>query len=244
MKLTEYLNLIYRTSKRSDGNMAFKYGERKEVLENRTNFLDKAGATLENCVMMGVEHKDGIVHVIESDRGKGMTSREDAITGDALVTTDKGLVLTLMTADCFPVAFYDPTQEVTALAHVGRRPAMLQLPEKVVSFLSDQHRSRPEDLIVSIGPGIRKESYIFNADEIHQQIEPEWQPFLEHRSDGSTGVNLLGYIVEQLKSCGVLTEHMSISEVDTGNSDEYFSYYRATRGNADSGAFMTILGMK
>ena len=38
---------------------------------------------------------------------------------DALVTSDKSLILGITTADCLPIIFYDPKNQVIGIAHAG-----------------------------------------------------------------------------------------------------------------------------
>jgi len=74
---------------------------------------------------------------------------------DALVTQRPGIALTMHTADCLPLVFWDPTQRVIGLAHVGWRGLVRALPSRVVSVMAQSYRSHPDDLWVAIGPAIR-----------------------------------------------------------------------------------------
>lgn len=242
MALNDFPNVVYATSTAADGNMSFKYGEHDEVLENRKKFLDMLGVDLKDCVIMAVEHQDKIVIVGPADKGRGATAREDVISAEALIANEKGLCLMLLTADCFPISFYDPHQEVIALAHLGWRPTGLELVKKVIAFLEQHFGTTPEELMVSIGPGIHKESYTF--DDVEQKDDPHWQPFLDYRADGKIGIDILGYNLKQLEESDISTDNIEVSAIDTGISSEYFSYYRAAQENKNKAIFATILGMR
>jgi YfiH family protein len=225
---------LYETSKIADGNLAFSWGEREEVLHNQEAFLNKFGKTRDDCVFMETEHEDKIVHVGTSDKGK-------MITCEALITKDLDVVLFLLTADCFPVTFYDSEKQIIALAHMGWRPTGKQLATKVVRELKDVYGSQSENIKVFIGPGIHKESYVF--DDPEQKKLPEWSDFLIELPGGQTQIDLISYIHKQLLDSGVTKENIQTSSADTATSSEYFSHYRAVRAGEPEGRFATIVSL-
>ena len=103
----------------SDGNLSYKWGEKNDVLTNRTNFLSKLSLELNDCVALSTRDSDIAVIVSSNDRSKGMTNIDDAIPGDALITTDTSIALFLLTADCLPIIYFDPNNNVLALAHLS-----------------------------------------------------------------------------------------------------------------------------
>jgi copper oxidase (laccase) domain-containing protein len=110
----------------------------------------------------------------------------------------------------------------------------------VAEYLQDKYQSKATDLLVYCGPAIKAESYIFK-DEPKQASDPAWQSYL-HKTDGGTGIDLLGFIVARLQAAGVPVQNIETSPVDTATSDNYFSHYRATRNHNkdDDGRFATI----
>jgi copper oxidase (laccase) domain-containing protein len=157
------------------------------------------------------------------------------------MTDERGVVLFLPTADCFPVAFHDPERGAIALAHLGWRPTDKQLASKVVRAMTDAYGCRPEDIRVSIGPGIHKESYVFENPE--QKNQPAWKPFLTELPDGRVQVDLRTAIRAQLLESGIRDEHVSTSPDDTASSSEYFSHYRSVRTGELEGRFATLIGL-
>lgn len=226
--------LLLKTSTRIDGNLSSKWGDPDEVLENRTAFLKKCDASPENCVALEVEHGDTIIHVNTSNRG-------ETIKAEALISQDKDLILFLLTADCFPVAYHDPKREVVALAHLGWKPTDKFLAAKVIMQMQDRYESSPKDIQIYIGPGIHKESYQF--EKPLQARLPEWSAFLTDVPNGQTQIDLIGHIKNQLTGVGVLGANIQVSEVDTATSPDYFSHYRSVRTGDPEGRFVTIIGM-
>jgi hypothetical protein len=47
--------------------------------------------------------------------------------GDALVSKDKGLILAISVADCYPILFHDPVNQVIGAAHAGWRGTVAKI---------------------------------------------------------------------------------------------------------------------
>ncbi|WP_024871543.1 peptidoglycan editing factor PgeF [Tolumonas lignilytica] len=69
---------------------------------------------------------------------------------DAATTTQIGLPLTVMTADCLPVLFCDKSGTVVATAHAGWRGLCAGVLEKTIQAM----HVAPSDLLAWIGPAI------------------------------------------------------------------------------------------
>jgi hypothetical protein len=74
--------------------------------------------------------------------------------GDALYTGRPGLLLAVRTADCLPILIADEAREAVAVVHAGWRGASSRIAAKAVAAMRARLASRPEDLLVAIGPGI------------------------------------------------------------------------------------------
>jgi YfiH family protein len=89
---------------------------------------------------------------------------------DALSTATPGLPLIVRVADCGPVYFHDPVRRVIAVAHSGRRGTEGNIVGGTITHLERAHGSKPEDLIVQLGPCIRPPHYEIDfAAEIGRQ---------------------------------------------------------------------------
>lgn len=83
-------------------------------------------------------------------------SRRTARTfrADAVVSNVPGLHFLLTFADCVPLLFIDPVQEVMGAAHAGWRGTAAGMASAVVAALERGFGSRPEDILTAIGPSI------------------------------------------------------------------------------------------
>lgn len=213
--------------------MSYVLGEHGQVERNRAEFFEKLNILKESVAVMEVEHGEQIVVL---DR------YQPQVVAEACMTNKKNLYLFLLTADCLPVAFFDPRNQVIALAHVGWKPTNAHLVSKVIFKMQEMFNSKPEDMLVSIGPSIHKESYaVVNP---LQKTSPEWKPFLLDTSSGETLIDLIGFNRLQLKEAGVLEQNINISEIDTAVSRNQFSHHRSVQTGEIEGRFATVFGLR
>jgi polyphenol oxidase len=85
--------------------------------------------------------------------------------GDALVTDQPGILLSVRTADCVPLLLVDPARRAIAAVHAGWRGSLERIAEKTVGEMRRAFHSLPEDLLAAIGPSIRACCY-----EVGQEV--------------------------------------------------------------------------
>ncbi len=120
---------------------------------------------------------------------------------DALATSVPRMPLVVRVADCGPVYFYDPVQQVIALAHSGRKGTEGNIVAATIACLRETYNTQAENLIVQLGPCIRPPHY---------------------------EVNFPAEIEKQARACGVRQYHDC--GMDTaGDLSRYYSY-RAEKG--------------
>ncbi len=228
------MSLLLLESKKVDGNLSLRLESAELVLPRRDSFLEKNGIDPKACVFIETEHEDKITHV-------GVNERGQSIVIEALISNTRGVFLCLLTADCFPVSFYDSRKGVIALAHLGWKPTGKKLFAKVVKEMCGVYGSVPDDIEVYIGPGIHKESYVFK-DPVQKSFS-EWSEFMEETANGETSVDIIAYILKQASESQIQSGQIRINPNDTGKSEDYFSHYRSVRAGEVEGRFMTVLSI-
>ncbi|MGH9355473.1 MAG: laccase domain-containing protein, partial [Terriglobia bacterium] len=79
--------------------------------------------------------------------------------GDALLTNEPGILLTVRAADCLPVVIADPKRRVIACVHAGWRGLLKRIVEKSVGEMRRIYGCEPRDLLAALGPSIRSCCY-------------------------------------------------------------------------------------
>lgn len=230
-------------SQLSEGNMSFLFGVKEEVLENRKQFLEKNGINIERTVCMQVKHSDEVMIADERLAGVSMNDKESAMLCDGLITDQKNLFLFLLIADCIPVGFYDPKKEVVGIAHCGWKELDLGIIESMIEKFTSIYQSDPKDIQSSIGPSIRKDSYI--KENPSQKDDHKWQRFIEVIENNNYKVDIVGFCKDRLIRSGVKLENIIDSRIDTATDKRYFSHYRDKKDRtSDQGRFACVIGLR
>jgi purine-nucleoside/S-methyl-5'-thioadenosine phosphorylase / adenosine deaminase len=80
-------------------------------------------------------------------------------SGDALIANRPGMLLGIRVADCVPILMVDRERRTVAAVHAGWRGALKRIVEKAAGEMCRMFNSRPENLLVAVGPSIRKCCY-------------------------------------------------------------------------------------
>lgn len=139
--------------------------ERKIVEKNRKRFFSELGAERFSLAELRQIHSTNIYQVVRGVPGKleyrpsgyptPQVARIALPQGDALITQEPGVLLSVRGADCMPVLLADPRRRAVAAIHAGWRGALAGIVEIAVGEMIRIFDSNPNDLLAAIGPSIR-----------------------------------------------------------------------------------------
>jgi len=183
------------------------------VVQNRSKFLANISASIDNTVRLGVSYEREnfceYKEVAKKHAGFGMRGK-DSVIADALITKDSTLTLFLPVADCVGAAIYDPTQNIVALAHLGRHSLEQNGGTKIIEHLTGQYGSDPKDLKIWLTPAPGKDVYTIWALENKGMKEAAF---------------------EQLFAAGILPKNITDNTAETDKDPNYYSYSEFLKGN-------------
>ena len=78
--------------------------------------------------------------------------------GDALVSNEKGIILAVSVADCYPILFHDATHHVIGAAHAGWRGTVGKIAANVVEEMI-KLGAKEKNIQVAIGQGICQKNF-------------------------------------------------------------------------------------
>jgi NEDD4-binding protein 2 len=235
------VRLRYWFSTTDDGNMSFVWGKEKVVAKSRKIFFDNINIPTGRVAKLSVEHKDKIVDVGWDDTAS-VLQQEGSFECDAIVTSEKGLPIFLIIADCIPIIFFDTRQNVLAVAHGGIANTKLEFSQKVLNHMIQKYSSAPKDIKVTIGPTLRKEHFAYDYfDDKNKEL---WKGFVEEK-DGKFLIDNVGATVRQLINSGIKRENIFDNQVDTYTDPRYFSHRNDDdAGRKDQGRFACVAMME
>ena len=92
--------------------------------------------------------------VLVADRAEGCVGE-----GDALLTGEPGVTVSVRTADCLPILVVDIHHLVVAAVHAGWRGTADGVVVETLRRMRQEFGTKPADVIAAIGPGIGKCCY-------------------------------------------------------------------------------------
>ncbi|WP_240510472.1 peptidoglycan editing factor PgeF [Corynebacterium hadale] len=141
---------------------------------------------------------------------------------DALVTTQTGLALCVLVADCTPVLLSDHDAGVIAAVHAGRLGARNGIVARTVQQMVELG-AKPANIQALLGPAAAGESYEVPA-EMADDVEAHLPGSRCATSKGTAGLDIRASIVRQLLSLGVT--HIDADPRDTITDESFFSHRR------------------
>ncbi|MGK5594582.1 MAG: peptidoglycan editing factor PgeF [Parachlamydiaceae bacterium] len=155
--------------------------------------------------------------------------------GDALITKQKNLALTIRHADCQAALMYDPTQHVAAAIHCGWRGSVHGIYTKTIQELQKSFGSRPQNLLVCISPSLGPQAaqFINYQAELPSsfspyQIKPLHFDFWKISED-------------ELLGSGILKKHIEIARQCTYASPNKYHSYRYNKTQKRLLSFIALL---
>jgi len=133
-----------------------------------------------------------------------------------------------LTADCVPLLLYDNKKNIIAVIHAGWKGAFKGIIKKVVSFML-KNKSKPENIIVAIGPCISQNSYNVKEDFKKKFIKKSKKNKMFFKIKNQIiYFDLLSYVKFQLKSCKI--SKIDVIKIDTFNEkNNFFSARRSLK---------------
>ena len=221
-------------------SLALHTGENKEEIIKNRNILATFFKSDKNLhfIVANQTHSDHI-KIISKKETKGWESLENAIEDcDALITNEKEIVLTILTADCVPILLYDNEKKVVAAVHAGWKGTKAKIIAKTVLKMKEVYGSKVENIIAAVAPSIGSCCYevgedvakhFFDIPKAYTQIEKKYMLDLPY-------INKY-----QLLEVGLREENIEMSDVCTACEVERYFSYRKEQGC--SGRFMSMIGM-
>lgn len=202
------------TGKFSSLNVSEDVGDETEaVRENRRRIVDALGGG--PLVMLRQVHGS---EVLVWSRAKAPRT---PLAADAVVTDEKGVLVSIQTADCQAVMLHDPIRQVVANVHAGWRGSVAGIIGNTIRTMTRSYRCRPEDIRAGVGPSLGPccAEFVNYQNEIPESL---WS-----YKDERHHFDFWRISEDQLLAQGLKQEHIGVSRLCTRcNKDLFFSYRR------------------
>src|SRR5262249_55146780 len=134
---------------------------------NRARFLAAIGAPGWPIIKLKQIHSGIVVDVADT------AFASEPVSGDAVVTSLRGVILGVQTADCVPILVADSEGRAIAAIHAGWRGTAARIAQKTVIRLIEKFGTSPESLRAVIGPHIGVCCYEVGQEVVHDIADPD-----------------------------------------------------------------------
>lgn len=209
-------------------NMGLGSGDKPEhIEENYRRILTALGVENRNRYMTRQVHSDRIR--IINDQREITDSEKDRNyieAFDGLLTNRLDVVLMTYYADCVPLFFYDPVNHAGGVVHSGWKGTAQQIGRVAVEHMQREFSSRPEDILVGIGPCAGICCYEIGQDVVEAfNWMPNLDSFIEETKPEHWRIDLKGINRSILIEAGIPDENIEITDLCTMcRTDILFSY--------------------
>ncbi|MCL2772196.1 MAG: peptidoglycan editing factor PgeF [Oscillospiraceae bacterium] len=232
-------------------NLGFKdkenYDKNENVLKNYEIIAETLGFSVNNIIYAHQKHTDNILVCDENFLNISPSSMlplpRDYIY-DAMVTNIPGILLSVRSADCVPVLFFDEENNAVGAAHCGWRGTIQKLQIKTALRMRELYGTDLHNLKAAIGPGISQCCYEVSKDfyeNFADILGDEVIIYFDKKSDGKYHCDLKG-INKMLLLKELREENIDISQNCTCCEENIFFSHR--RQGEFRGTHAAFIGVK
>lgn len=243
-ELLKYKNLHHAISTFEDGNMSFKFDDKKDVFNHRKNFFKKIKVNPKDVVDMGplINKPNQVVFIKGKDGLDSLDAKIEPVWGDALITNQKKYYLSISFADCYSVIFYEPKKKVLALVHAGYLPVSAKIIKNTLQVLKNKFKINFDNIITVVTPGIG--NCCLKIEKINK---PELKTAKARQYMLKKGrfyhLDLLKWILDDLKENGIFEVIVS-NFCSTYGKIKFYSHQKQQEKKQRLGRNILIVGMK
>ena len=212
--------------------------DKENILKNLEIAGNKIGCKKESLITLNQKHTNEVIYFPNEN------SVRNKLQGDAIVTEVKNIGISILTADCASILFYNPKKKIIGCAHSGWKGALNGIIKNTVKKFIEL-KSDNRNLVAVIGPCIKKENYCVKRDFFDKFISKDKnnEIFFEKDNNDKFYFDLRGFINKEISNLDIV--NIENIEKDTFSEKElFFSYRRSCFNNEkDYGRCISVILM-
>lgn len=219
-------------------NLGWSTGDDDKLVQDNYRLLAEQFKLAPDQVI-GIRQTHGSDVIIVDDRASSQSVHTK--NGDAVVTSQTSMLLTVRVADCLPILIADLGRRVVGAVHAGWRGTLAGVSAQTVNTMKERFTVESHDLLVAIGPAIGPccfEVSLGVAELFRQEIGLEGKEVRE--TDSGAYLDLRAIHVRLLRQLGVRPDRIWVSDECTKCNEKKFFSYR--RDGKRSGRMVGLIG--
>lgn len=216
----------------------------ENVIRNHEIIAEAIGFDAHNIVASRQTHTTNVRVVSKEDCGKGVYKERDYDDVDGMITNEKNIVLATYFADCVPLYIVDTKNKAVGLSHSGWRGTVGKIGQVTLEKMNEQYGTKPEDIVVCIGPSICQNCYEVSLDVAQEFMEAfpnHKEEILKDKGNDKFLLDLWECNRIIFEEAGVLPENINLPDLCTCCNSEFLFSHRATNGKRGNlAAFLSL----
>lgn len=241
MKHIEFINTskilggvtLYDPNAPMNNDVSLQHGKQIEtIIQNRQALANDINLPLDQWTLAQQEHTANFYEVTSKDKGKGSIVFDQGIAHtNALYTTEPGILIGAMTADCVGILLVDESTPCIATIHSGWKGTLQSIATQTTQHLIDQGLIHPERTRAYFSPSILFDSLEMGKEVIDQFMEASFdlEGYVKEKENGKYVLDNQGLNIRMLKELGIQQIHPSTMDTFT-DIENTFSYRRGMIG--------------
>ena len=208
----------------------------QSVAVNRARVAQAAGLSADALLSLQQVHSADVVEVTEP------SWPDDRPKADAMVTKNPAIGLGILTADCAPVLFSDPTARVVGAAHAGWKGAMTGITENTIDAMIRLGAKR-ENIRAVVGPCISQASYEVGPElfETFMDENTDYTRFFINGEGDRMLFDLPSFVLHRLRTAEIDSASW-VGKCTYSEPRKFYSYRRTTHaGEPDYGRLISVI---
>lgn len=219
---------------------------KENVLENLRRIKEAKGF----CdVCKGKQaHTDRVIEINNENKEEYLFSNFSTDEADGYIVSEENIATLITTADCNPIIIFDPTNRVVANVHAGWKGVINRIYINAIKMMIQKYNSNPEELIVCIGPSIRKCCFTSSEESFKEKFTSTFEnseDWLEYENEETFHIDLITILKNEFKKVNVKEENIHIADICTRcNTQDFYSYrYTVQHKEEDYATMATIVSL-
>jgi purine-nucleoside/S-methyl-5'-thioadenosine phosphorylase / adenosine deaminase len=222
-----------RRGERNDFSLGPVDSPNPMIQMNRARFLAAIGAPGWPIIKLKQIHSGTVIDVEDT------SAASEAVPGDAVVTSLRGVALAVQTADCVPILVAEGEGRAVAAIHAGWRGTAARIAQMAVVRLVEKFHLEAKSFHAAIGPHIGVCCYEVGDEVVHMIADPS---AMERRAEWPRPhLNLAAANLKQLLDAGIPEMQIETSSLCTRCREDLFHSYR--RDGKRIGHLLSVIGI-
>lgn len=192
------------------------------------------------------DHTDRVIVLDNKNKDEYLFERLSEDKVDGYVVNDSNIATLITTADCNPIIIYDTKNNIAANVHAGWKGVINKIYINAINIMIEKFNSKVEDLIVCIGPSIRKCCFSSEEESFKEKFTSVFKytdEYLEYENNSKRfHIDLIHILKHEFKNIGILDKNIHVAGICTRcNTEDFYSYRAAVQKNKKDYATMATI---